>query len=292
LADRADLVLVPDTGLQTHGGTDRISYREIQVKDIAPADIPVNTVAPSVSGTGVTGQPLTCNRGTWSTAAGTTYFVKWYRSNKIASTNPRFRAPSATDYWNQTTPANPLYGTQNLTWTDSLLVGENETYTPVADDIGKVIHCAVSADNAGATVWKTALAPEIGNSSAGGTVPATLSLTLGAPATFGAFTPGITKTYDASTSANVISTAADATLSVSASEAVVRPLAETVGHLMNGTFSLPEPLQVSFSKSTWTGPVSNDPVTIAFKQLVKDTDALRTGAYSKTLTFTLSTTTP
>jgi len=65
-----------------------------------------------------------------------------------------------------------------------------------------------------------------------------------------------------------------------------------VGHLMNGTFSLPEPLQVSFSKSTWTAPVSNDPVTIAFKQLVKDTDALRTGAYSKTLTFTLSTTTP
>ena len=70
--------------------------------------------------------------------------------------NPRFRAPSATDYWNQTTPANPLYGTQNLTWTDSLLVGEGDTYTPIAEDIGKVIHCAVNADNAGATVWKTA----------------------------------------------------------------------------------------------------------------------------------------
>ena len=44
----------------------------------------------------------------------------------------------------------------------------------------------------------------------GGTVPATLSLTLGTPAQFGAFTPGITKTYLASTSANVISTAGDA----------------------------------------------------------------------------------
>jgi len=268
-------------GLQTHGGTDRISYREIQVKDIAPADIPVNTVAPTVTGTGVAGQPLTCNRGTWNTAAGTTYFVKWYRSNKILPSNPRYRAPSATDYWNQTTPANPLYGTQNLTWTDSLLVGDGDTYTPTAEDVGKVVHCAVNADNAGATVWKTAQAPEIGNSSAGGTVPATLNLTLGAPATFGAFTPGVTKTYEASTTANVISTAGDATLSVS-----------DPGHLMNGTFSLPEPLQVSFSKSTWTAPVSNDPVTIAFKQLVKDTDALRTGAYSKTLTFTLSTTTP
>ena len=49
---------------------------------------------------------------------------------------------------------------------------------------------------------------------AGGTVPATLALTLGTPATFGAFTPGVAKTYDASTTANVISTAGDATLSV------------------------------------------------------------------------------
>ena len=39
----------------------------------------------------------------------------------------------------------------------------------------------------------------------GGSVPATLSLTLGAPASFGAFTPGVEKTYEASTTANVIS---------------------------------------------------------------------------------------
>ena len=38
--------------------------------------------------------------------------------------------------------------------------------------------------------------------------------------------------------------------------------------------------------------MSNDPVTIGFRQAVKATDALRTGAYSKTLTFTLSTTNP
>ena len=31
-------------GLQTHGGNDRISYREIQVKEFRPADVPVNTV--------------------------------------------------------------------------------------------------------------------------------------------------------------------------------------------------------------------------------------------------------
>ena len=50
-------------GLQTHGGNDRISYREIQVKEFAPADIPVNTVAPTVTGTGFVGQNLTCNTG-------------------------------------------------------------------------------------------------------------------------------------------------------------------------------------------------------------------------------------
>ena len=33
-------------------------------------------------------------------------------------------------------------------------------------------------------------------------------------------------------------------------------------------------------------------MSVAFKQLVKATDALRTGTYCKTLTFTLSTTTP
>ena len=43
---------------------------------------------------------------------------------------------------------------------------------------------------------------------------------------------------------------------------------------------------------TYDGPVSNDPVAIAFSQAIGATDALRTGAYSKTLTFTLSTTTP
>ena len=64
----------------------------------------------------------------------------------------------------------------------------------------------------------------------------------------------------------MISSAGDAALSVS-----------DPGHLMNGTFSLPSPLEVAFSKSTWDAPVSNDPVTISFKQHIGATDALRTG---------------
>jgi len=116
---------------------------------------------------------------------------------------------------------------------------------------------------------------------AGGIVPATLSLTLGGPASFGVFTPGVAREYTASTTATVVSTAAGATLSVS-----------DPGHLTNGPATLPQPLQVAFSKSTWDAPVSNDTVTVSFKQAIGADDALRTGVYSKTLTFTLSTSTP
>jgi hypothetical protein len=142
--------------------------------------------------------------------------------------------------------------------------GDALCYEPVPGQVD--VDCSAYADTAGG---------------AGGSVPATLSLTLGSSATFGAFTPGVTKDYTTTATANVISSAGDATLAHS-----------DPGHLMNGTFALPQPLQVTLSKSTWTGPVSNDPVTVTFKQHIDATDALRTGSYSKTLTFTLSTTNP
>ena len=43
---------------------------------------------------------------------------------------------------------------------------------------------------------------------------------------------------------------------------------------------------------TYTNPVGNDAVSVSFEQQIGASDALRTGSYSKTLTFTLSTTTP
>jgi hypothetical protein len=51
-------------------------------------------------------------------------------------------------------------------------------------------------------------------------------------------------------------------------------------------------LRVEMAPNTWSAPVSNGPVAITFKQAIGANDALRTGTYSKTLTFTLSTTTP
>ena len=78
----------------------------------------------------------------------------------------------------------------------------------------------------------------------GGSVPATLSLTLGAPVAFGAFTPGLAKDYTASTTATVTSTAGDATLSTS------------TARLTNGAFSLAQPVVITPAKTSWSGPVS------------------------------------
>jgi hypothetical protein len=133
-----------------------------------------------------------------------------------------------------------------------------------------------------------------------GSVPATLSLLLGAPATFGAFQPGVARDYFATTSATVISTAGDATLSVA------DPSSNATGRLVNGSFSLAQPLQAGTFGNyaavggltnptaihSYSGPVSNDQVTIGFKQSIGANEPLRTGTYAKTLTFTLSTTNP
>ena len=101
----------------------------------------------------------------------------------------------------------------------------------------------------------------------------------------------------------MISTAGDALLTVA------DPSGTATGHLVNGAFSLPSALQASSQTDattyapvggsasptplkSWSSPASNDPVAISFKQTIGSNDALRTGTYAKTLTFTLSTTTP
>ena len=43
---------------------------------------------------------------------------------------------------------------------------------------------------------------------------------------------------------------------------------------------------------TWDAPVANAIVPVTFRQKIGADEPLRTGAYSKTLTFTLSTTAP
>jgi dipeptidyl aminopeptidase/acylaminoacyl peptidase len=134
----------------------------------------------------------------------------------------------------------------------------------------------------------------------GGDVPPTLAIALGAPASFGAMTPGIAHDYTASTTATVTSTAGEAALSVTDTSGA------PAGHLANGSFALADALQVRAGSSAafgalaatplsllaYTAPVTNDAVALEFRQHVGASEALRTGGYAKTLTFTLSTTTP
>jgi hypothetical protein len=142
----------------------------------------------------------------------------------------------------------------------------------------------------------------------GGQVPATLNLTLGQPASFSPFIPSIGRDYTATLAATVLSTANDATLSVADQSATA------TGHLVNGSFALTQPLRAAGTSTnpaatgaasapvggssapttllTYNGPVANDEATINFTQGIEAAEALRTGAYSKTLTFTLSTTNP
>jgi hypothetical protein len=83
------------------------------------------------------------------------------------------------------------------------------------------------------------------------------------------------------------------------------PSTTAPGHLVNGTFVLPQALQVQAADGTFAqvsgtpaavraygGPVSHDVQPVAFKQSIGAGDPLRTGTYSKTLTFSLSTTQP
>jgi X-Pro dipeptidyl-peptidase len=152
--------------------------------------------------------------------------------------------------------------------------------------VGSTVVTCTAKDANGNTTTKSFNVVVGGDSTAGGSVPATLSLTLGAPASFGAFAPGVAKEYTASTTATVISSAGDATLSVA------DPSENHTGYLVNGTFVLADPLQGLGVIKTWAAPTSNESVPVTFKQSIAADEPLRTGAYSKTLTFTLSTTTP
>ncbi|MDA0178776.1 endo-1,4-beta-xylanase [Solirubrobacter phytolaccae] len=132
----------------------------------------------------------------------------------------------------------------------------------------------------------------------GGTVAATLALSFSGPVSFGAFMPGVTRDYERSVDATVTSTAGDATLSVS------DPATETPGRLRNGAFALARPVEATVAGAFapigatpltlhgYTGPASQDVLTIRLRQSIDASEPLRTGTYAKTFTFTLSTTTP
>ncbi len=147
-----------------------------------------------------------------------------------------------------------------------------------------------------------------------GSVPSTLSLSVGATApSLGAFVAGVAQTYMTSLSATVTTTAASSTLQAA------DLTGSFTGYLVNATpsggpYRLAQGLQVDATSTnpsasgsgtysdlsttepatllTYAAPVANDAVTLGFRQPIAATDPLRTGTYAKTVTFTLSTSTP
>jgi endo-1,4-beta-xylanase len=184
-------------------------------------------------------------------------------------------------------------GTGEIRIADQRLLDENTTY-PLKVRVSDGFHTSADAD---VTVVTGDLA-NVAHTSVGGNVPATLALTVTGSAGFGAFTPGVARDYESSVVAAITSTAGDAALSVA------DPATASPGRLVNGAFALSQPVQAAVTSAfaavsgapltihTYGGPVSNDTVTIRFKQAIGASEPLRTGSYSKTLTFTLSTTAP
>ena len=70
---------------------------------------------------------------------------------------------------------------------------------------------------------------------------------------------------------------------------MIDPLLRDLGARMS---NMAQAIDAPANLLTYSGPVSNDAVTVGLRQHIDANDALRTGTYSKTLTFTLSTTTP
>jgi hypothetical protein len=235
---------------------------------LGTTDPAVPAGAPTITGKASRGEVLTGHDTTWS-GSNATFTYAWLRDG---------------------TPIEGATGT---------------TYMVTNDDVGRSLTFRVTATNDAGPVSavSAAVVPNAETSvggSVGGSVAPTLSLTLGAPASFGAFTPGAARDYDASTTATVVSTAGDAALSVA------DPSANATGRLVNGAFSLAQPLQVKatgpfsplrtdggpLAVASYDAPVSNGTMTLGFRQTIGANEPLRTGAYAKSLTFTLSTTTP
>ena len=149
--------------------------------------------------------------------------------------------------------------------------------------VGDFVFTVTAKDVAGNTLVETRnykVKPVEGD--VGGGAPATLNLTLGQPTAFAPFMPGVGRDYTTTLVATILSTAADATLSVADASSTA------TGHLVNGAFALekavvagatstveyahsstPGPVGGSANPTmllTYDGPVTNDTPTLTFTQ--------------------------
>jgi len=208
------------------------------------------------------------------------------RHNAFFGTNP----PTSCDPALSAAGGVPTAGPLRAPWTATCRFDAPGTYSFV---------CQIHPNMTGTVVVSSADA----GGAVGGSVPDILSLGVGESANLGRFLLGVAADYTATLPAVVTSTMANASLTVN------DPSQTAPGHLLNGTYVMAQPLQIRASNAatpdtsfapvtspitllTWHGPVTNDAVTVAFKQRIGATDPLRSGSYAKTLVFTLSSATP
>lgn len=132
----------------------------------------------------------------------------------------------------------------------------------------------------------------------GGTVGAVLALELGTAPSFGAFVPGLPRTYTASSTATVTTTLRDARLTVADADTTA------TGRLVNGGSALASPLRVAadggahaalsapVTLRTFPRAVAGEEVSLAYEQTIGAREGIEVGSYAKTLTFSLSAGTP
>jgi hypothetical protein len=266
------------------------------------------------------------NLGADATAAQANEHLK--RTNTRALSNPQTQtaayAPDATGATIEISGLTPGQAfkagstvTPTYTCTDSAGVdscaGPVATGTPLnVGNVGNKVFKVTAIDSAGNITTKEV--PYMVNSvdfvveGNGGAVETTMALTNLAPVTLGAFTPGVTQSYLATIAPMITSSAGDIALTVH------DPSTTNVGRLVNGPAALTTPLNVFATTVpatavaapggaiggaaaptallSYAAPASRSSSTLTFRQNINQAETLRTGSYSKTLVFTLSTTAP
>ena len=249
--------------------------------------VPVNTGLPVISGTPQGGRTLTASNGTWG-GSPTSFTYQWEDCNSSGASCAIIAGATAGEY----------------------------TLTEV--DLGQTIRVLVVAHNAsGASTPVASGQTAVVEASVGivveGKVPFTQTLaTTCSPVVLGSFVPGKTQEYHNTCGLKATSTAAESKLvAEDASATDTGHLVQVYAHgAFKETYELPEPLESKATSTqggiggvftslvapttllTYAKPFSEDETTVTFNQKIGLHDHLHTGTYAKTVTLTLSTTTP
>ncbi|HTA98266.1 MAG TPA: choice-of-anchor Q domain-containing protein [Solirubrobacteraceae bacterium] len=271
-------------------GTGSCSFNPMSANESVTATFssgPVNTVLPVISGTPYNGQTLKTTNGTW-TGSPTSYTYQWEDCNSSGASCVNIAGATA---------------------------GE---YTLTSADIEHTIRVVVVASNSsGASLPAESAATAVVTASVGivveGKVPFTQTLaTTCSPVVLGSFLPGKTQEYHNTCGLKATSTAAESKLvAEDASATDTGHLVQVYTHgAFKETYELPEPLESKATSTqggiggvltslvapttllTYAKPFSEDETTVTFNQKIGLHDHLHTGTYAKTVTLTLSTTTP